>query len=144
MPNLYQVVQTDFKPECYDENFDTSSYLFTDYESFRVFIDKGEWELGKYIDIVDEKYFESKNLVVAVVSLADGGDGLRISYPIENGNTLQFKCYAVSQPCIAPDIECEEAVFIETSKKIEKIELERGDRISIPFMLDGSNPMIYN
>lgn len=143
VPNLYRIVSTEFKPEWYDEYFDKESYLFTDYESYIDFINNGKWKMNDYIDFADEEYFERKNLVVAVVSLADGGDSLRISYPIEEGNTLKFSCYAVSQPTIAPDIESEEAVFIETSKSIENVELERGDRVDIPFCLNGSNPAIY-
>lgn len=142
VPKLYRVVSTEFKPEYYDENFDKESYLFTDYNSYIDFVNNGQWEMNNYIDVVNEKYFETKNLVVAVASLADGGDSLRISYPIEEGNTLKFSCYAVSQPVISPAAECEEAVFIETSKNIEKVELERGEMVDIPFCLDGSNPAI--
>lgn len=143
MPRLYKVVSTDFKPDFYDENFDKASYLFTDYVDYKNFVDNGQWEMNDYIDIVDEEYFETKNLVVAVAGLADSGDSLRISYPVENGNTLEVTCYAVSQPVISLGVECEEAVFIKTSKNIENVKLERGENVSIPFCLDGSNPMLW-
>ena len=143
VPNLYRIVATDFKPEAYDENFDKASYLFTNYADYKDFVDNGQWKMSDYIDIVDEKYFETKNLVIAVFGLADGGDSLRISYPVEDGNTLKFKGYTVSQPVVATGMECEEAVFIETSKVIESVEFIRGDREDIPFCLDGSNPAIW-
>lgn len=143
MSYLYKVVSTDFKPECYDENFDKISYIFSNYEDYAEFIRNGQWELDDYIDYVDEKYFENRNLVVVVAGLNDGGDSLRISYPAENGNTLNVTCYCVSQPVLAPGIECEEAVFIRTSKNIETVELERGDNISIPFCLNNMNPMLW-
>lgn len=143
VPNLYRVAATDFKPESYDEYFDKASYLFTNYADYKDFVDNGQWEMNDYIDIVDEKYFETKNLVVAVLGLYDSGDALRVSYPIEDENTLRFKGYVVSQPVIAPDVECEEVVFIETSKNIENVEFERGERVSIPFCLNGSNPVIF-
>ena len=140
---LYKVIHTDFKPDSYDENFDKTSYVFSNYEDYADFVRNGQWELDDYIDYVDEKYFESRNLVVVVAGVNDGGDSLRISYPVENGNTLNVTCYCVSQPVLAPDVECEEAVFIRTSKNIEAVALERGDDISIPFCLNNMNPMLW-
>lgn len=140
---LYKVVPTDFKPDSYDENFDKVSYVFTNYEDYAEFVRNGQWKLDDYIDYVDEKYFENRNLVVVVAGLNDGGDSLRISYPIENGNTLNITCYTVSQPVMSPGVECEEAVFIRTSKNIETVALERGDNINIPFCLNNMNPMLW-
>lgn len=141
MPRLYKIVSTDFKPDCYDENFDMASYLFCNYEDYKNFVDNGQWKMDEYI--ADEQYFETKNLVVVVFALADGGDSLRISYPVERGNTLEFKCYAVSQPVISTAMECEEAVFVETSKRIDTLEITRGEKVEIPFCLNGKNPMMF-
>lgn len=138
-PNYFHV----FKAESESgsaELFGEEKHLFKDYKSWNDFLESGKWEFKGCEHIFDEEYFERKNLAVTIISHG-AGDSLRISLPIEKENTVKFTCYSVSEPIVSPDILSFEAVFVETGKAVDSISTEKGERKTIPFMLDGSVPI---
>lgn len=141
IPYFYSVVDADSDEEP-AEQFGAEIYFFTDYESWKSFVDSGKWEFDGYADNVTEEYFDKNNLALLVMSHG-AGDKLRIGQPAEDENTWRINYYSVSEPTVKLGIEDIDAVFVETGKKIEKVEFINGGDISIPYMLDGSVTAIY-
>lgn len=141
VPHFYSVVYADSDEEP-AEQFGSETYFFTDYESWESFIDSGKWEFNGYVDSVTEEYFGENNLALLVMSHASG-DKLRISQPDEMDNKWQINYYSVSEPTMRLDIENVDAVFVEIGKNVENVEFINGGNINIPYMLDGSVPIIY-
>lgn len=141
MPCFYSVVaaESDEEPA---EFFGSETYFFTDYESWKSFIDSGKWEFDSYADSVTEEYFDENNLALLITSHGAGWQ-LRISYPMEESNKWQINYYSVSEPTIKPGILDIDAVFVETGKNVKNVEFIDGGDISIPYMLDGSVTTIY-
>ncbi len=136
IPHFYSVVDADSDEES-AELFGSETYFFTDYESWKDFIDSGKWEFDSYADSVTEEYFDENNLALLVMSHGAGWQ-LRISYPTEESNKWQINYYSVSEPTFKLGILDIDAVFVETGKNIEDVEFINGGDISIPYMLDGS------
>lgn len=141
VPNFYSVVDVDSDEEP-AEQFGSETYFFTDYESWKSFIDSGKWDFDGYADNVTEEYFEKNNLALLVMSHGAGCQ-LRISPPAEKDNIWQINYYSVSEPTMKLGVEDTDAVFVEISKKIDEVEFINGGDFSVPFMLDGSVSAIY-
>lgn len=141
IPYFYSVVDVDSDEEL-AEQFGSETFFFNDYESWENFIDSGKWEFDSYADSVNEEYFENRNLALLIVSHGSGCQ-LRISQPTEEGNTWQYTYYSVSEPTVKLGIENLDAVFVETSKKVENVEFSNGGDFSVPFMLDGTVSVEY-
>lgn len=138
IPYFYSVVNVDSD----DEQFGSETHFFTDYESWKSFVDSGKWEFDGYADNVTEEYFEKNNLALLVMSHGAGCQ-LRISQPTEKDNIWQINYYSVSEPTVKPAILTLNAVFVETSKRVANVEFINGGDFSIPYMLDGSVSAIY-
>lgn len=118
------------------EEFSGYTNVFSDFEGWKEFLDSGKYEFEEYADTIDEKYFENKNLAVAVVGSSDGSD-VRIQYPdVKEGNLL-IDYYLVSQPGIYPDNITYQTIFVETNKNISTVTATLKDsHFSVPFVLD--------
>ena len=138
-PKYYHIFQTECTEESAEE-FGKETVLFKDFESWKAFNESGKWKFIGCEHTFDEDYFERKNLAVTIVSHS-AGDSLRICLPVESGNELKFTRYSVNEPIVAPGIMSFDAVFVETSKNIDVVSVEKGEDMRIPFMLDGSVPV---
>lgn len=118
------------------EEFSGYTNVFSDFEGWKEFLDSGKYEFEEYSDTIDEKYFENKNLAVAVVGSSDGSD-VRIQYPdVKEGNLL-INYYLVSQPGVHLGIETWQTVFFETDKSVSTVTATLKDpHFSVPFVLD--------
>ncbi|MBQ3046392.1 MAG: hypothetical protein IJD49_10615 [Clostridia bacterium] len=141
IPYFYSVVNIDSDEEP-AEQFGSETHFFTDYASWKSFVDSGKWEFDGYADSVNEEYFEKNNLALLVMS-HDAGCQLRISQPAEKDNIWQINYYRVFEPTVKPDILTLNAVFVETSKRVTNVEFINGGDFRIPYMLDGSVSAIY-
>lgn len=123
------------------EEFDGYSNVFSDFASWKEFADSGKYEFKDYADSIDEKYFENKNLAVAVVGSTAGSD-VRIGFPeIEEGNLL-INYYLVNQPGIHPGIETHQTIFVETDKTVSTITATLKDsNFTVPFILEGETAL---
>ncbi len=118
------------------EEFSGYTNVFSDFEGWKEFLDSGKYEFEEYADTIDEKYFENKNLAVAVVGSSDGSD-VRIQYPdVKEGNLL-INYYLVSQPGVHLGIETWQTVFFETDKSVSSVTATLKDpHFSVPFVLE--------
>lgn len=123
------------------EEFDGYSRVFSDFESWKEFLDSGKYEFKYYADSIDEKYFETQNLAVYVVATTSGSD-VRIENPdIKDGNLL-INYYLVSQPGVYPDIETYQTIFVETDKTVSNITPTlKNSYFSVPFILEGETAL---
>lgn len=123
------------------EEFDGFSKVFSDFTSWKEFVDSGKYEFEDYADSIDEKYFEKKNLAVAVVGMS-ARDDVRIEFPeIEKGNLL-INYYLVSQPGICPGIETYQTIFVETDKSVLTTTATLKDpHFRVPFILEGETAL---
>lgn len=123
------------------EEFTGYSNVFSDFAGWKEFADSGKYEFADYADSIDEKFFESKNLAVAVVAMS-ARDDARIEFPeIEEGNLL-INYYLVNQPGIYPANETYQTIFFETDKTVSGVTVKLKDsHFSVPFILEGETAL---
>ncbi len=118
------------------EEFNGYSNVFSDFTSWKEFVDSGKYEFKDYADSIDEKYFENKNLAVAVVGMT-ASDDARIEFPDIIEDNLLINYYLVSQPGVYPDIITYQTIFYETDKTVSDVTVTLKDaNFSVPFTLD--------
>ncbi len=118
------------------EEFSGYSNVFSDYTSWKEFVDSGKYEFKNYDDSIDEKYFENKNLAVAVVGMT-ASDDARIEFPDIIEDNLLINYYLVSQPGVYPDIITYQTIFYETDKTVSDVTVTLKDAdFSVPFVLE--------
>lgn len=123
------------------EEFYGYNNVFSDFTNWKEFVDSGKYEFEDYAYSIDEKYFEKKNLAVAVVGMS-ARDDARIEFPeIEKGNLL-INYYLVSQPGICPGIETYQTIFVETDKSVLTTTATLKDPyFRVPFILEGETAL---
>ena len=123
------------------EEFSGYSNVFSDFTGWKEFADSGKYEFEGYADSIDEKYFENKNLAVAVVAMS-ASDDARIEFPDVAEGDLMINYYLVSQPGIHPGIETYQTIFVETDKTVSDITVTLKDsHFSVPFILEGETAL---
>lgn len=118
------------------------TYVFKDYESWRIFLAESGWRFYGYTEQINEELFESNNLGLVFSPVGNSAAETRIGdfNPMLDEKEMELTCYNVSQPSIALAVEGYNAVFIKTSKATEAINATYID-YSVPFMLDRTLPM---
>lgn len=134
MKDRFSIVDTEIHG--LTEEFNGYSNVFSDFTSWKEFVDSGKYEFKDYADSIDEKYFENKNLAVAVVGMT-ASDDARIEFPDIIEDNLLINYYLVSQPGVYPDIITYQTIFYETDKTVSSITVTLKDaNFSVPFTLD--------
>ena len=127
---------TDTEIHGLSEDFSGYSNVFSDFASWKEFVDSGKYEFKDYADSIDEKYFENKNLTVAVVGMT-ASDDARIEFPDIIEDNLLINYYLVSQPGVYPDVMRYQTIFVETDKTVSDVTVTLKDpHFSVPFTLD--------
>lgn len=134
MKDRFSIVDTEIHG--LTEEFNGYSNVFSDFTSWKEFVDSGKYGFKDYADSIDEKYFENKNLAVAVVGMT-ASDDARIEFPDIIEDNLLINYYLVSQPGVYPDIITYQTIFFETDKTVSSVTVTLKDaNFSVPFTLD--------